>query len=36
MRLWTVSHGSDRPACSEKTDACAATNRRVHFPVKKQ
>ena len=35
-RLWTVSHGSDRPVCSEKTDACAAKNRRVHFRVKKQ
>ena len=35
-RLWTVSHGSDRPVCDEKTDACAAKNRRVHFRVKKQ
>jgi outer membrane protein OmpA-like peptidoglycan-associated protein len=35
-RLWTVSHGSDRPICSEKTDACAAKNRRAHFRVKKQ
>ena len=35
-RLWTVSHGSDRPVCPEKTDACAAKNRRVHFRVKKQ
>jgi peptidoglycan-associated lipoprotein len=34
-RLWTVSYGSDRPVCSEKTDACAAKNRRVHFRVKK-
>jgi peptidoglycan-associated lipoprotein len=23
-RLWTVSHGSDRPVCQETTDACAA------------
>jgi outer membrane protein OmpA-like peptidoglycan-associated protein len=35
-RLWTVSHGSDRPVCAKKTDACAAKNRRVHFRVKKQ
>ena len=35
-RLWTVSYGSDRPVCAEKTDACAAKNRRVHFRVKKQ
>ncbi len=35
-RLWTVSHGSDRPVCTGKTDTCAAKNRRVHFRVKKQ
>jgi peptidoglycan-associated lipoprotein len=34
-RLWTVSYGSDRPVCLERTDACAAKNRRVHFRVKK-
>jgi peptidoglycan-associated lipoprotein len=34
-RLWTVSYGSDRPLCAEKTDSCAAKNRRVHFRVKK-
>lgn len=34
-RLWTVSYGSDRPVCLDKTDACAAKNRRVHFRVKK-
>jgi peptidoglycan-associated lipoprotein len=34
-RLWTVSYGSDRSVCLEKTDACAAKNRRVHFRVKK-
>jgi peptidoglycan-associated lipoprotein len=33
--LWTVSHGSDHPVCPEKTDACAAKNRRVHHRVKK-
>jgi peptidoglycan-associated lipoprotein len=35
-RLYTVSLGSDHPACAEKTDACTAKNRRVHFRVKKQ
>jgi peptidoglycan-associated lipoprotein len=34
-RLWTVSLGSDHPVCAEKTEACAAKNRRVHFRVKK-
>jgi peptidoglycan-associated lipoprotein len=34
LRLHTVSHGSDRPVCREKSDACAAKNRRVHFRVK--
>ncbi len=35
-RLWTVSHGSERSVCAEKTDACAAKNRRVHFRTQKQ
>ena len=35
-RLWTVSYGSDRPVCAEKSDACAAKSRRVHFRVKRQ
>jgi peptidoglycan-associated lipoprotein len=35
-RLWTVSNRSDRPVCPEKTDACAAKNRRVHFRMKPQ
>jgi len=35
-RLWTVSYGSDRQVCAEKTEACAAKNRRVHFRVMKQ
>ena len=34
-RMWTVSHGSERPVCREMTDACAAKNRRVHFKIKK-
>ncbi|HYB44875.1 MAG TPA: OmpA family protein [Candidatus Methylomirabilis sp.] len=33
-RLQIVSYGSERPTCPEKTDACAAKNRRVHFLVK--
>jgi hypothetical protein len=28
--------GGERLVCAEKTDACAAKNRRVHFRVKKQ
>lgn len=35
-RLWTVSHGSDRPLCTDRSEACAARNRRVHFRVKVQ
>jgi peptidoglycan-associated lipoprotein len=35
-RLVTVSFGSDRPACTAKSDACAARNRRVHLRVKRQ
>jgi len=35
-RLWTVSYGSDRLACTEKSDACAAKNRRAHFRVKRR
>jgi peptidoglycan-associated lipoprotein len=35
-RIWTVSYGSDRPVCMDKSDACAAKNRRVHFRVKRQ
>jgi len=34
--LLTVSYGSDRPVCTDKSDACAAKNRRVHFRVKRQ
>jgi peptidoglycan-associated lipoprotein len=34
-RLLTLSHGSEKPVCAEKTGACAAKNRRVHFRVKK-
>ena len=35
-RVHTVSYGSDRPVCQEKSPACAAKNRRVHFRVKRQ
>ena len=35
-RLQTISYGSDRPVCAERTEACAAKNRRVHFLVKPQ
>jgi peptidoglycan-associated lipoprotein len=35
-RLQTVSYGSDRPVCTEKSDACAAKNRRVHFRMKRK
>jgi peptidoglycan-associated lipoprotein len=34
-RISIVSYGSDRPVCAEKTDACRAKNRRVHFLVKR-
>jgi len=33
-RIQIVSLGSDRPVCAQKTEACAARNRRVHFLVK--
>jgi outer membrane protein OmpA-like peptidoglycan-associated protein len=35
-RMIVVSYGADRPACLEKTQACLAKNRRVHFLVKEQ
>ena len=35
-RLWTVSYGSDRPLCTDRSEACAARNRRVHFRIKMQ
>jgi len=35
-RIQVVSHGSDQPVCPEKTEACAAKSRRVHFRVKPQ
>ena len=35
-QLWTVSYGAQRPVCTDKSDACAARNRRVHFRVKRQ
>ena len=35
-RIQTVSYGSEHPICPQKTAACAARNRRVHFLVKPQ
>jgi outer membrane protein OmpA-like peptidoglycan-associated protein len=35
-RMLVVSYGADRPACPEKSEACMAKNRRVHFLVKGQ
>ena len=35
-RIQVLSYGSDRPVCSQKTEACAARNRRVHFMVTPQ
>lgn len=35
-RISIVSFGSDRPLCADKTDACRARNRRVHFVVSQQ
>jgi peptidoglycan-associated lipoprotein len=35
-RVSIVSYGSDRPLCSEKTDACRAKNRRTQFLVKRR
>jgi len=32
-RIQVVSHGSERPVCPQRTEACAARNRRVHFLV---
>jgi peptidoglycan-associated lipoprotein len=35
-RIQIVSYGSERPVCPQKTEVCAARNRRVHFLVKSQ
>jgi peptidoglycan-associated lipoprotein len=35
-RISIASHGAERPICLEKTDACRAKNRRVHFLVKER
>ena len=35
-RIQIVSYGSERPVCPQKTEACAARNRSVHFLVKSQ
>jgi peptidoglycan-associated lipoprotein len=35
-RLQTISYGSDRPVCTQKSDACGAKNRRVHFRMQRK
>lgn len=35
-RIQIDSYDSDQPICPEKTEACAAKSRRVHFCVKPQ
>jgi peptidoglycan-associated lipoprotein len=35
-RLLTVNYGAERPVCKDRSDACAAKNRRVHFRVKRR
>lgn len=32
-RLITISYGEERPACTDRTEACWAKNRRAHFLV---
>ena len=34
-RLWTIGYGASRPVCTDRSDACAAKNRRVHFRLKR-
>jgi peptidoglycan-associated lipoprotein len=36
QRISVVSYGSDRPVCTEKSDACRAKNRRASFLVKQR
>jgi peptidoglycan-associated lipoprotein len=35
-RIEMISYGEEKPVCSEKTDACYAKNRRVHFVIFKE
>jgi peptidoglycan-associated lipoprotein len=35
-RIDMISFGEEKPVCSEKTDACYAKNRRVHFVILKE
>ena len=35
-RIQIMSVGANRPVCADKTDACAAKNRRVHFLTRPQ
>ena len=34
-RLGTIPYGAKRPVCTDRSDACAAKNRRVHFRLKR-
>jgi peptidoglycan-associated lipoprotein len=36
QRISVASYGSDRPVCTEKSDACRAKNRRASFLVKQR
>lgn len=35
-RMVVISYGEERPACSERTEACWAKNRRSHFLTKSE
>jgi peptidoglycan-associated lipoprotein len=35
-RITIISYGEERPICTEKSEACFASNRRAHFLVKAQ
>jgi len=35
-RIEMISYGEEKPVCSEKTEACYAKNRRVHFVMLKE
>lgn len=34
-RITLISYGEERPVCTERTEACWAQNRRVHFLVRR-
>jgi peptidoglycan-associated lipoprotein len=33
-RIETISYGEERPACTERSEACWSRNRRAHFLTK--